>query len=212
MKWVQLCGSLNILWHCSSLGLESKHIFQSYGHCWVFQICWHTECSTLTASSFRIWNNSVGVPSTPLALLIVMLSKAKLSSHSKMSGSQWVITPSWFSGSLRSFLYSSPVHSCHLFLDSPGREILCSCHYSHEWLQDTEGQNSGLEKESGWGGERNTGRGEWAEIGMELELMIVQSLSATQGSSAIIFPLQLGQLRGESQNSSKLFLEPPFPL
>ena len=24
-------------------------LFQSCGHCWVFQICWHTECSTFTA-------------------------------------------------------------------------------------------------------------------------------------------------------------------
>ena len=31
--------------------------FQSCGHCWVFQICWHIECSTFTASSFRIWNS-----------------------------------------------------------------------------------------------------------------------------------------------------------
>ena len=29
-------------------------IFQSCGHSWDFQICWHIECSTLTASSFRI--------------------------------------------------------------------------------------------------------------------------------------------------------------
>ena len=58
MKWVQLCGSLNIHWHCLSLGLEWKLIFfQSCGHCWVFQICWDTECSTLTASSFRILNS-----------------------------------------------------------------------------------------------------------------------------------------------------------
>ena len=28
--------------------------FQSCGHCWVFQICWHIECSTFTASSFRM--------------------------------------------------------------------------------------------------------------------------------------------------------------
>ena len=28
-------------------------LFQSCGHCWVFQICWHTECSTFTASSLR---------------------------------------------------------------------------------------------------------------------------------------------------------------
>ena len=33
-----------------------------------------------------------------------------------MSGSRWVITPSLLSGSWRSFLYSSSVHSCHLFL------------------------------------------------------------------------------------------------
>ena len=24
-------------------------LFQSCGHCWVFQICWHIECSTFTA-------------------------------------------------------------------------------------------------------------------------------------------------------------------
>ena len=31
-------------------------LFQSCGHCWVFHICWHIECSTLTTTSFRIWN------------------------------------------------------------------------------------------------------------------------------------------------------------
>ena len=35
-----------------------------------------------------------------------------------MSGSRWVITPSWLSGPWRSFLYSSSVYSCHLFLIS----------------------------------------------------------------------------------------------
>ena len=29
-------------------------LFQSGGHCWVFQICWNIECSTFTASSFEI--------------------------------------------------------------------------------------------------------------------------------------------------------------
>ena len=82
-------------------------LFQSCGHCWVFQICWHIECSTFTASSFRIWNSSTGIPSPLLALFIVMLSKAHLTSHSRMSGSRWAITPSWLSGSWRSFLYSS---------------------------------------------------------------------------------------------------------
>jgi len=28
--------------------------FQSWGDCWVVQICWHIECSTFTESSFRI--------------------------------------------------------------------------------------------------------------------------------------------------------------
>ena len=47
------------------IGMKTD-LFQFYGHCWVFQICWHTECSTLTAASFRIWNNSAGIPSPPL--------------------------------------------------------------------------------------------------------------------------------------------------
>ena len=47
-------------------------LFQSCGHYWVFQICWHIECSTFTASSSRIWNSSTGIPSPPLALLIVI--------------------------------------------------------------------------------------------------------------------------------------------
>ena len=32
----------------------NENFFQPCGHCWVFQICWHVECSTFTASSFRI--------------------------------------------------------------------------------------------------------------------------------------------------------------
>ena len=47
-------------------------LFQSCGHCWVFQICWRIECSTFTASSFRIWNSSTGIPSPPLTLCVVI--------------------------------------------------------------------------------------------------------------------------------------------
>ena len=90
-------------------------LFQSCGHCWVFHICWHIECSTFTASSFRIWNSSAGIPSPPLALFVVMLPKARLTLHSMMSGSRRVVSSPWLSGSLRSFFYSS-VYSCHLFL------------------------------------------------------------------------------------------------
>ena len=98
------------------IGMKTD-LFQSCGQCWIFQICWHIECSTFTASSFRIWNSSTGIPSPLPALFIVMLSKAHLISHSRMSGSNWVTTPSWLSRSLKPFIYSS-VHSCHLFLIS----------------------------------------------------------------------------------------------
>ena len=93
-------------------------LFQSCGHCWDFQICWHVACRTFTASSFRIWNSSTGILSLLLALSIVMLPKAHLTFHSRMSGYRWVITPSWLPGSWRYFLYSSSVYSCHLFLIS----------------------------------------------------------------------------------------------
>ena len=48
------------------------------GPYWVFQICWHIECSTLTASSFRIWNSSTGITPPPLVLFVVMFPKAHL--------------------------------------------------------------------------------------------------------------------------------------
>ena len=50
--------------------------FPVCGHCWVFQICWYIECSTLTASSFRIFNSSSVISSPWLALFIIMLPKA----------------------------------------------------------------------------------------------------------------------------------------
>ena len=98
-------------------------LFQSCGHCWVFQICWHIECSTFTASYFRIWNSSAGIPSPPLALIVVMLSQAHWTSHSRMSGSRWVITPSWLSGSWRSFF----VQFFCVFLP-PFLHIFCFCY------------------------------------------------------------------------------------
>ena len=94
----------------------STDLFQSCGYCWVFQICWYNECSTLTASSFRVLNSSAGIPSPPLALFVAMVSKAHLISHSRISDSRWVTTASWLSGSLRAFLYSSSVYSCLLNL------------------------------------------------------------------------------------------------
>ena len=53
-------------------------LFQSCGHCWVFQICWCIECSTLTASFFRIWNSSSGIPSPSQALFLHMFGAVLL--------------------------------------------------------------------------------------------------------------------------------------
>ena len=70
---------------------------------WPFPVLWPLlsflnlpsyECLTFTDSSFRIWNSSAGILSPPLALFVVMLPKAHLTSHSSMYGSRWVITPS----------------------------------------------------------------------------------------------------------------------
>ena len=91
-------------------------IFQCYGYCCIFQICWHIECSTLTSSPFRILNSSAGIRSPPLVLLVVMFPKAHLTSYSRISGSWWAITLSCLSRSLRCLLYSSSAYSCHLFL------------------------------------------------------------------------------------------------
>ena len=80
------------------IGMKTD-LFESCGPCWVFQICWHTECSTFTASSLRIWNSSTGIPSPPLALFVVMFPKAHVTSHSRISGSILVITSAYLSGS-----------------------------------------------------------------------------------------------------------------
>ena len=106
-----------VVWTFFGIRMKTD-LFQSCGQCRVFQFCWPNECHSLTTSSFRIWNSSAGIPSPPLALFVVTLSKAHLTSHSRIFGSKWVTTPSWLSRSLRAFLYSSYVYSCHLFLIS----------------------------------------------------------------------------------------------
>ena len=69
--------SCAVIWHSLALPLFGigmiTDLFQSSGHCWVFQICWHIEYSTLPASSFRIWSSSTGIPSPPLALFVVVV-------------------------------------------------------------------------------------------------------------------------------------------
>ena len=96
-----------------AIGMKTN--FSRLVGCWIFQICWHVECSTLAVSSVKIWNSSSGISSPPLDLFIVMLPKDHLSSHSRISDSRWVITPLWLSRSLGSLLYSSSVYSYPIF-------------------------------------------------------------------------------------------------
>ena len=66
-----VCKMSAIVWYLEhslalpffGIGMKTD-LFQSCGQdCWVFQICWHIECSIFTALSFRIWNSSNGIPS-----------------------------------------------------------------------------------------------------------------------------------------------------
>ena len=93
---------------------------------WPFPLLWPLlNFSNLLAYWMQYFNSIIfyalkqfnWIPSPPLPLFIVMLPKAHLSSHSRISSSMWVTTQSWLSGSLRTFLYSS-VYSCHHFLIS----------------------------------------------------------------------------------------------
>ena len=95
-------------------------LFQSCSHCWVFQFGWHIECSTFTASSFRIWKSSTEIPSPPLSLFIMMLPKTYLTlvsilwhstffmvqlSHPYMTTGKTIILTRWtFVGKVMSLL------------------------------------------------------------------------------------------------------------
>ena len=47
------CAVVSTFFALPFFGIEMKtDLFKSCGLCWVFQICWHIECSTFTASSF----------------------------------------------------------------------------------------------------------------------------------------------------------------
>ena len=92
---VQVYSSLNILSHCPSFQLKWTLTFSSPVATGEFsKICWYIRCSTLTAPSFRILISSCEISSPPLALFVVSFDKAHLTSHSRMSGSRWVPTPS----------------------------------------------------------------------------------------------------------------------
>ena len=121
MKHLITSGSLSILWHCLSLGLEWKLTFSSpvtTAEFSKFADILSVALSQNHLSGFEI--AQLEFPSPSLALFIVTHPKAHLTSHSRMSGScwVWVITLLWCSGSWRSFLYSSSVYAYYLFLIS----------------------------------------------------------------------------------------------
>ena len=60
------CAKHSLALPIFEIGMKTD-LFQSCGHCWVFQICWHIEYSTLRASSFITGNSSAGIPSPALA-------------------------------------------------------------------------------------------------------------------------------------------------
>ena len=114
---MQSCASLSILWHCLSLGLEWKLTFSS-----PLATAEYSKFADILSAALS-QHHLLGFERAqmefhhpPLALFVAMLPMAHLTSHSRMSGSRWVITPLWLSGSWRSFLHSSSVFYCHLFL------------------------------------------------------------------------------------------------
>ena len=118
VRWVQLCKSLNILWHFLSLLLEWKLTFSSP----VATAEFSKFAGILSAALLQHYLLGFEIAQLEFhhlySLFVVILPKAHLTLHSRMSGSRLVITPLWLSGSWRSFLYSSSVYCCHLFLIS----------------------------------------------------------------------------------------------
>ena len=119
MRWVQLCGSLNNLWHCPSLGLEWKLIFSS----------------PLDTAEFSKFADILSAALSQHHLL--GFKKVQLEFHHlHWLCSLWCfLWPTWlwapgclalgewshhraYLGHEDLFLYSSSVYSCHFFLIS----------------------------------------------------------------------------------------------
>ena len=111
---------LSLIWHCLSLGLGWKWTFSSpvaTAEFSKFAGILSAALSQHHLSGFEIV--LTGIPWPPLVLFTVMFPKTHLTPHSKISGSGWVITPSWLPGSWNHFFFFwySSVYSCHLFLN-----------------------------------------------------------------------------------------------
>ena len=87
--------------------------FWDWNENWPFPVLWRLlsfpNLLTYWVQHFS-QRHLLGFEITPLGLFVMMLPKAHLTSHSRLSGSRWVITPSWSSGLWRCFLYCSSVY------------------------------------------------------------------------------------------------------
>ena len=81
---MQLCGSLSILWHCLSLGLERKLSFSNPVA--TAEISIFADILSAAVSQHHLSGFEIVQP--PLALFIVILPKAHLTLHSRISGSR----------------------------------------------------------------------------------------------------------------------------
>ena len=105
-------------------------VFQSTATAKAFKICSHTECSTLTTSSFRTWNNSAEIPSPPLTLFVVthQFSSVQSLSHVRLFATPW-ITAHQASLSITNSRSSSKL----LFIESvmPSSHLILCCPLLH---------------------------------------------------------------------------------
>ena len=93
---MQLCSSMNILWHCLSLGLDWKLTFSSP----VATAEFSKFAVILSAALYKyhlLGFEIAGIRSLPLALFIVMLPKAHLTSYSRIFCNNclivWIFVP-----------------------------------------------------------------------------------------------------------------------
>ena len=107
------CEMSTVVWHfehsltLSFFGIGMNLIFSSSVVTADFYKFAGVLSVALSGSSLRILNNSAGISSLPHVLFIIMLSRAHLTSHSRMFCTKLVTTPLWLSWSLRLFLNHS---------------------------------------------------------------------------------------------------------
>ena len=134
MRCVQLCGSLSILLHFLSLGLEWKLTFSSHVATAEFSKLTGILSAALSQHHLSGFETAQWNSITSISLFVVTFSKSHLTSHSKMSGSRLVITSSWLSGLWRSFdiIYSIKfVESCWDLFYGVACDVFWKMFYAH---------------------------------------------------------------------------------